>query len=345
MKKYAYMGALIPFLITFLLVSPGCFDDSFKKTMSMEKYLAMSPALVAGAEIAESNASIAEKAEYPVPGNGGNITTANITETSVDLFWATAADSATPRENLQYRVYRSETNNIRTIAEIDFNGSPATIWQRDIYYARIESLSTAKTYYFNVVVMDESGRRSCYRSVSAVTSGIALYMFSAGKYKGGLAALSDASTSSSMPVSTRKDVDDICRKSLGVSYPNLNLTNARAFISLNAADSIAGMRANFGVPDAPVRGPDGLQIASGWGDLLDGTIGEDLAAAGISSGYWWSGSDEFGNYNATDNCGGWTLSSSRLRGMSGFHNSTGTDWMSGIARNCEDSLQLLCICW
>jgi len=338
MKKYSYTGALIASLIAILSASPGCFDDSFKKTMSMEKYLAMSPTLVAGA-------SIAETAEYPVPGNGGNITTANITETSVDLFWTTAADSATPRENLQYRVYRSETNNIRTVSEIDFNGSPATIWQRDIYYSRIESLSTAKTYYFNVVVMDESGRKSCYRSVSAVTSGIALYMFSAGKYKGGLAASSDASTSSSMPVSIRKDVDDICRKSLGASYPDLNLTNARAFISLNAADSIAGMRENYGIPDGQVRGPGGAQVASGWTDLLDGTIGEALAAAGISSGYWWSGSDESGNYDISDNCGGWTSSSGKLRGMSGFHNSMDGDWISDRARSCEDSLQLLCISW
>jgi hypothetical protein len=107
----------------------------------------------------------------PVPGGSGVITASAITSSSVTLSWTQATDNVTAQSSLQYKVVRSLSNNITTVATATANGTTVTDWTTNISTTTASGLSASTTYYFNVLVKDASGNTACYTSTSATTSG------------------------------------------------------------------------------------------------------------------------------------------------------------------------------
>ena len=284
--------------------------------------------------------------EYPVPGNGGIITTGARSTTEIQLIWTRADDAQTPRAELEYRVYRSDSNNISTPALAEANGTVVLEWTQDTVTAVSDGLTPGTGYYFNVVVRDGDGNMAAYFTVSVTTLTDAMYMFSAGLYAGNL---SDATAGSkaarvAVVVPVRDNIDALCEAAKSSTYASLPCLNVRAFISVSPSDDIAGMPANFSVPTGRrIVGPGGTQIVDSWASLLDGAIDTSLGDAAVASDHWWSGSLPDGTFNADNNCGGWTTESDK--GRSGLHNKTDSNWIEGNTPNCSASRYVLCVCW
>ncbi len=118
---------------------------------------------------------------YPIPSNepagdltaptvsDSEISTSNVTPSGVTLAWEEASDNVTDVQDLLYRLYRSSSNNINTVAAIEANGTPVTGFaSMDMY--TVGSLTASTTYYFNIIVKDEAGNKSAYQTKSVTTS-------------------------------------------------------------------------------------------------------------------------------------------------------------------------------
>lgn len=285
----------------------------------------------------------------PVPGNLGLITTGASTTTNIQLFWTRATDVETPQAEIRYRVYRSASGNIGTYesAVAAVSGGTATLlvdWSPNMATHTVTGLTPGRTYYFNVFAMDGDGNVSDYNMVSASTQSDSLFLFSAGMFRGNLTTPTSASP--------RADIDGFCTDAKAALFPSLPCLNVRTFISISDADDIADMPANFGVPtNRRIISPGETLIASNWSDLLDGSIDETLHNAGIGNNFWWSGSDTHGNYYSSDecsdcsSCGNWTDGTNKSDGRCGATNKTDSDWINNGGSNCNNSLQVLCLCW
>jgi len=99
----------------------------------------------------------------PVPGNNGLLLTSNVHGgTALTLSWTQATDPDDPQASLQYQVYRSNTNNIDTVAHILANGTIVQTWQTAISSANLTNLPQNSTQYFNVLVEDTAGNQAAY---------------------------------------------------------------------------------------------------------------------------------------------------------------------------------------
>jgi hypothetical protein len=98
----------------------------------------------------------------PTSGAGGVITTSNIVETSVDLSWGKATDLVTPQASLQYLVYYSLSAIMDSVTDVEANGIAVDSWATDIDSKQVAGLSSATTYYFNVLVRDVAGNKAAY---------------------------------------------------------------------------------------------------------------------------------------------------------------------------------------
>ncbi len=302
----------------------SCINDNFDKTIKLETQ----PIIQYG---------------NPVPGNSGIITTGARSTTQIQLNWTRADDDQTPQGELEYRVYRSVSNNISTPALAEANGTIVTGWTPDIVTTVSNGLTPGTGYYFNVVVRDTDGNSAAYVTVSVTTLSDAVYMFPAGSYNGNLVAAATAgSKHAAVPV--RDTIDELCVNAKTSAYPTLPCLNVRALISISNSDDIAGMPANFSVPTSrKIIGHTGMQIGDTWADLLDGTIDMTLSDANISSDHWWSGSLSDGTFDVDNNCSGWTSASDK--GQAGFHNQAGSNWIEGNTPNCDANRVVLCVCW
>jgi hypothetical protein len=117
----------------------------------------------------------------PVPRDAGNITAQpatleevlrfhdNAYPNDVTVRWAKAIDGAGDSSDaLTYRLYRSEKDNLQSVDDAEKNGSLITTRKdADLYVAR--NMKPHTTYYFTVVVNDEVGNKSVYRTVSFTT--------------------------------------------------------------------------------------------------------------------------------------------------------------------------------
>jgi chitodextrinase len=317
-------------LITGSTLYISCFQDDFDNIL---KY-----------EAIHSEMFIPQK-HYPVPGGNGLITTGAVTATSIQLFWTEATDVETPQADLEYRLFYSDSYNIGSPSDAQANGTPATAWTREMATAVAAGLSPGTSYFFNVIARDADGNMSAYMIVSSTTQSDAMYMFSAGTYQGNL-------TSVTSSMSPRNRIDMYCSDAKNDSYPYLPCINVRTFISITSSDDIARMPANFGVPtNKRIIGPTGTQIADNWFDLLDGSIDTDLQSAGISSSYWWSGSNSGGTFMSSavcascNTCSGWTDGTNASLGIAARHNRTDSTWINDGTRNCNNQLNVLCLCW
>jgi hypothetical protein len=291
-------------------------------------------------------------AGYPVPGGYSIIAMEDRTFTSIELSWEQATDTKTPQGSLEYRVYRSLVNNLRTVGEIDAYAESlhlAMDWTPATGTVLVRALAPGTRYYFNVVVRDESGNRSAYMPTRSTTLPADLvFLFSTDEVAGDL--VSDLVTP--VPGSPRARADALCRlvKSENYSEMPCGEVHIRAFISIDEADEIADMPANYAVPtDRAIRGPSGKkadQVARNWDDLFDGDgLTQTLVKTGISSGGWWSGSNPSGHLDSADNCNGWTDATNGAQGRTGKKNKTDTDWITYDNPKCNKTHRVVCACW
>ncbi len=274
----------------------------------------------------------------PLPGNGGLITVSDILQSSAVLHWIAATDVITPSASLQYKAYISTSNNIDTYADAENNGTQLVDWQSGIIAYSLTGLSAATSYFCNVFVRDAAGNIAAYETITVTTLTATIdevFLFSIGAFTGNMV---DATSDS-----VRNDLDQLCQNS--AQFADLSCTTTRAFISISNTDSISNMAENFGIPtDLQIFGPTGTLIATDWNNLFAADLLASFETAGISSSFWWSGSDENG-YAVSDNCNNWMIGDNSVQGMSGAHNRTNLEWLEDSSRNCNNSLYLICICW
>lgn len=98
----------------------------------------------------------------PVPGGSGVIGFNSLTHEAVTLTWVAADDAITPDDQLQYRVYISNTNNIGSVQDMLDNGMLLQDWATDITSYDVSGLTKETSYYFNVMVRDLVDNRAAY---------------------------------------------------------------------------------------------------------------------------------------------------------------------------------------
>ncbi|MEM7180164.1 MAG: hypothetical protein AAF518_04580 [Spirochaetota bacterium] len=97
----------------------------------------------------------------PTVGNSGILTASAIAATnSVTLAWTAATDGKTDQSSLTYTVYKSTSNNITTVAEMEANGTQMTNATNITSYTA--SLTASTVFYLNVLVQDSYGNKSAY---------------------------------------------------------------------------------------------------------------------------------------------------------------------------------------
>ena len=96
-------------------------------------------------------------AKAPVPGNGGTLTFSAETIDGISLNWTAAVDLNKAAADLEYKIIRSDTDNLNTLAECQTPGEgriTVADWTAGITSVTAEGLDPAGTYYFNVLVRD-----------------------------------------------------------------------------------------------------------------------------------------------------------------------------------------------
>lgn len=109
----------------------------------------------------------------PVPGSAGVMATDNIEPTELDLLWTEATSSYFDQPELEYKVYRSTSNNITTIANMIANGTMVQDWTANISSVNITGLSVNTVYYFNIIVRDPDGNQAAYEPIQESTTPLA----------------------------------------------------------------------------------------------------------------------------------------------------------------------------
>ncbi len=111
--------------------------------------------------------SLIEDKIAPAPGNQGNLKVERYTGTNLILSWQPATDKRTASEKLSYQLVRSpaplETMQDLNSEELDFGPVKVNNLREDI-----QGLLPSEKIYFSVVVIDEAGNKSLYRSLLPV---------------------------------------------------------------------------------------------------------------------------------------------------------------------------------
>jgi hypothetical protein len=98
----------------------------------------------------------------PTPGGNGNLGVGSGTTDSLTVTWTAATDDVSTAAVLEYLVYYSDSDNIRTLVDVDANGTAFGSYQAAVTSVTVTGLSDLTTYYFNVVVRDDAGNRAAY---------------------------------------------------------------------------------------------------------------------------------------------------------------------------------------
>ncbi len=87
--------------------------------------------------------------------------------TQLTLNWDPAEDDITRDELLRYAVYRSEDDNIDTLAKCEANGTQVLPYSAATYTYTNTGLKEDTDYYYTVIVQDEAGNKTIYESIEA----------------------------------------------------------------------------------------------------------------------------------------------------------------------------------
>ncbi len=115
------------------------------------------------------NIAMVENIPPNIEAAGGNISVSNTTRNGTILAWNKASDNATAGAELKYCVYISSGDNINTVADIEANGIVKQDYTADIPAINITGLQPETTYYFNVIVRDNAGNKTCYNKATVTT--------------------------------------------------------------------------------------------------------------------------------------------------------------------------------
>lgn len=113
---------------------------------------------------------VAEPEDGPFPGEDGVLNYEDVDDTSLTLLWSKGTDPVTPQEDLEYKVYRSTSNNIGTVADAIANGTMVQDWTADVASAPVTGLSANTSYYFNVLIRDDDGNMAAYSTLNVTTT-------------------------------------------------------------------------------------------------------------------------------------------------------------------------------
>lgn len=148
-------------------------------------------------------------------------------------------------------------------------------------------------------------------------------------------------------IGSRSTMDSMCFTNMPAGF-----TSYRAFIGISAADSIANLPSNYGIPTTlPIRSVSNVVLASNWADLMDGTINTNLDAAGVTLGFnsWWSGAENADGSHVdgvTEDCNDWSSNSNVVGGIYGSDALSDSTWMDvGFPAACDQFLAVLCIAY
>jgi hypothetical protein len=91
------------------------------------------------------------------------------TLTSISLSWEAATDNGTAAAALSYAVYYSTSDNVGTVADAEANGTLALGYAAGITTGEVTGLTLGTSYYFTVIVKDESDNKTAYATFTAST--------------------------------------------------------------------------------------------------------------------------------------------------------------------------------
>lgn len=138
----------------------------------------------------------------------------------------------------------------------------------------------------------------------------------------------------------RAGVDTACADEVPAEYASRNI---RAFISVGAGDGILDMPANYSISTSrPVKTPSGVELATNWADLVDGSIAVNLTTAleNMPPGsYYWTGTLNNGAIGST--CDGWTNTVGGAE--AGYSDAVDNGWLNLVGAACNASRKILCV--
>ena len=286
-----------------------------------------------------STSTIIINALPPTAGIGVSYSSATLWGFGVQLTWGAASDAVTPQSSLEYTLVRSFTSNINSVANAQSNGNTVMDWTANTTSYTVNNLTPSSTYYFNVIVRDSLGNMSIYSTETVTTPIRPILLF-------------ETTTTYDGNLGGRTGADTKVQAAYDASYSGFNYTDVKCFISTSDSDEIRDMPTAYSVPtDVPVYSPTGIKIANNWNQLMFGggasNLLNSLSGAGLSSGWWWSGSFGDGSLG-WQHCNGYT--NNTTGGTAGSSSNTDISeetgnwiWSSSVAGS--SFLKLIGVCW
>lgn len=250
--------------------------------------------------------TITQVDDPPTVGTGISFT--NIADTSVTVNWGAASDTITGSAALQYKVVRASSNtDIDTVSEAD-SATAVTDWTNNITSTSATGLTGATTYYFAIIVKDESNNKALYAPGRRFT-GKMIYVTTQG-FKGDFGGITGADQKCSDYRQTLVDSTSIVKAMI------VDGTNRRACTSDNC--SVGGTAENIDwamLPNTKYYNKNGellwttnaggvkdLSYSGGSIDTLAGT----LAWTGLGGGGYgkWQSCSNGADHSC--NCYGWS---------------------------------------
>lgn len=204
--------------------------------------------------------------------------------------------SLNPTAAQVFELCDGETSPEQMAARLDTPHAEAVVWQSlaELEKAKLLEVEAEKpAWHENGLSRRQFLKLGAAVTAAAIVSIVVPSPAAAQSHGGGAAqiVMYSAGTSDGN-LGGRAGADAMC-----VAANETGLPNARAFISVDAADEIRDMPGNYAVPTTlPINGPTGTTIANDWAALLNSEavpLLSSFSAAGVSthaSNIWWSGS-------------------------------------------------------
>lgn len=115
---------------------------------------------------AYTQTTVSTSADSSAPIPGGALAFTSVGTTGMTVTWPAAADDASAANALQYRLFRSLSANLTSVAAIEQNGTPIDLFAAGVTTKVVGGLSFGTTYHFAVIVMDEAGNKGAYAAAA-----------------------------------------------------------------------------------------------------------------------------------------------------------------------------------